>query len=80
MTTKTLIQNAKTTKELKTITKELKVKRYSKEGNELEKYNIRDSYISFKFMEFLQNNFNKLGVNVKYTVASTSMSLFKKLK
>ena len=44
----------------------------------LEKYNIRDSYITYKFAEFLQNNFNKIGGNLKFTIASSSMSLYRK--
>lgn len=43
----------------------------------LETYNIRDSYVTFKFMEFLQNGFNDLGTSLKYTIASTSLNLFK---
>lgn len=54
-----------------------KVSRYSKEGQYLEEYNIRDSYITFKFMEFLQDNINKIGTSLMPTVASISMSLFK---
>lgn len=46
------------------------------ERKELEVYNIRDSYITYKFSEFLQKSFNDLGTNMKYTIASTSMSLF----
>lgn len=46
------------------------------EKKQLEKYNIRDSEITFKFANFLQDNFNELGTNIKYTIASTSMSLF----
>ncbi|MFW6130098.1 MAG: DNA polymerase [Atribacterota bacterium] len=47
------------------------------ECRELEEYNIRDSYISFKFAKFLQDAYNELGTNIKYTVASTSFNLFK---
>lgn len=46
------------------------------ERKQLELYNVNDSYISFKFADFLQNSFNKIGTNLKYTIASTSMSLF----
>lgn len=54
-----------------------KIKRISKEGQYLEKYNIRDSYISFKFADFLNKSFNSIGATMGYTIASTSMSLFR---
>lgn len=54
-----------------------KVLRYTKEGQELEQYNINDSYITFRFADFLQKTFNDLGANMKYTIASTSMELFR---
>lgn len=41
-------------------------------------YNIRDSLISCKFMEFLQDSYNHLGGNLKITVASTSMDCFRR--
>lgn len=44
---------------------------------EMERYNIRDSWVTFKFMEFLIRSFEHLGATFKYTIASTSMSLFK---
>lgn len=53
-----------------------KLPKTKKQYEELEKYNIRDSFITYKFGEFLQNNFNNIGANIKYTVASTSKSLF----
>ena len=53
-----------------------KVNRYSKEGQYLEEYNIRDSLISGSFDEFLQDSFNSMGANIKYTIASTSKHLF----
>jgi len=49
----------------------------NKEKKELEIYNIRDSEITFKFANFLQDSFNKIGCNIKFTIASTSMSLFR---
>ena len=48
----------------------------SVKGKQLQDYNIRDSYISFKFGEFIQKAANEAGTNLKFTVASTSMSLF----
>jgi len=54
-----------------------KIPKNNKEKKELEIYNIRDSYISFKFGVYLQNSFNILGANIKYTIASTSMTLFR---
>jgi hypothetical protein len=53
------------------------VLRYSSKGKYLEEYNIRDSEISCRFADFLQESFNNLGTNIKYTIASTSISLFK---
>lgn len=53
------------------------VMRNTKDGDYLERYNIRDSEVTFKFMKFLEESFNKMGCNLKYTIASTSMSLFK---
>lgn len=47
------------------------------EKEELIKYNMRDSEISAKGLEFLFNSFYKLGSNIKNTIASTAMSLFK---
>ncbi len=44
----------------------------------LQNYNIRDSYISFRFAKFLQDGFNSIGGNLKYTIASTSMGLYRK--
>lgn len=46
------------------------------EKKQLEVYNLNDSYITFKFAEYLQNGFNEIGTNIKYTIASTSKSLF----
>jgi hypothetical protein len=53
------------------------VKQDSIEGNKLEIYNIKDAEISFKFMQFMQKEFNKLGVNIKFTAPSTSLNLFR---
>lgn len=47
------------------------------EKKELEKYNIRDSLISQKALEFIKESFEKLGATFKTTIASTSMSLFR---
>lgn len=43
----------------------------------LEEYNIIDSTITYKFAELLQERFNNLGANMKYTIASTALALFK---
>ena len=45
--------------------------------DEMIKYNLRDSEITYKFMKFLINAFEMLGATFKKTIASTSMSLFK---
>lgn len=44
----------------------------------IEKYCMRDCEITYKFALFLQESFNKLGCNIKHTLASTSMDLFKR--
>lgn len=48
------------------------------ERMELEAYNMRDSEITYKAMKFLQSNFNALGCNMKLTIASTAMDLFRR--
>lgn len=45
---------------------------------EMQNYNKRDTYITYKFTELLQNTFNDLGCTMKTTIASTSMDLFKR--
>ena len=54
-----------------------KVSKNTYRGAELERYNVNDSLISYKFAELLQDSFIDIGTNMKYTIASTSMSLFK---
>jgi len=49
-----------------------------KEWNYMVRYNIRDAEISYKFMEFLQENYNMLGGNLKATISSTSMDMFRR--
>lgn len=49
----------------------------SNDGRILEEYNIQDSKISFEFAKFLQDSFIDIGTNIKSTIASTSMNLFK---
>lgn len=44
----------------------------------LEKYNINDSKVTKYFADFLQTSFNNLGGEMKNTIASTSMDLFKR--
>jgi hypothetical protein len=48
------------------------------ERRELEEYNIRDAMISAKAVDFLQQNFNRLGANLKLTIASTAMDLYRR--
>lgn len=50
----------------------------NKEKIELEDYNVRDSYITYRFMEFLQDNFNNLGANMRITAPSTALDLFRR--
>lgn len=42
------------------------------------KYNINDSLITFTFMKWLQNEYNKLGAELKVTISSTSLDLFRR--
>jgi hypothetical protein len=43
---------------------------------ELEAYNMNDSAITYLSGEFFQDSFNKMGAELKYTIASASMDLF----
>lgn len=49
-----------------------------KEKKILEEYNLRDSYITYRFIQFLQRTFNDMGAKLKVTIASTSMDLYKR--
>lgn len=44
----------------------------------LKKYNIQDSKITKYFADFLQKSYNSLGCQIKSTIASTSMDLFRR--
>jgi len=44
----------------------------------IEQYNMRDSEITFKFAELLQDSFNKMGCKMRITAASSAMDLFKR--
>lgn len=46
--------------------------------DELIKYNINDARVTKHFAEYLQNSFNSLGSELKNTIASQSMDLFKR--
>lgn len=48
------------------------------EIKEIEDYNIRDSEISYKFAVWIQKILNDIGGNMRYTIASSSMDLFKR--
>lgn len=48
------------------------------EWNELKDYNIRDSFISYSFMEQLRKAVNSLGGKMRMTVASTTMDVWKR--
>lgn len=45
---------------------------------EIEEYNIRDSEITFKWIFWFQNVLNDMGGNLRNTIASSSMDLFKR--
>lgn len=44
----------------------------------LEDYNIRDSQITRRFAMFLQDNYNRIGCNLKCTLPSSSMDLYRR--
>lgn len=44
----------------------------------MEKYNMRDSEISYKFTKYLFSEFRKLNTEPKFTIASTAMNCFRK--
>jgi len=46
------------------------------EINHLLAYNLNDSEITFRFMNWLQEEYNKLGCELKVTISSTSLDLF----
>lgn len=48
------------------------------EEQELKNYNIRDSKISCDFMYFLQKGINEAGGNLKITIASTSLDVWRR--
>ena len=48
------------------------------EWQEMKTYNINDSTVTYKFMEWLQTVYNGLGGNLKVTVSSSSMDLFRR--
>lgn len=48
------------------------------EWEELIRYNQRDTEITYKLMELLQEGFNKLGGNLKLTISSTALDIFKR--
>lgn len=41
-------------------------------------YNVRDSTITYKFMEFMQEQYNTIGAEMKTTISSTSLDLFRR--
>lgn len=45
---------------------------------ELEEYNMTDSVITYKFMRFIQGTYNRLDANLKMTIASSTMDLFRR--
>jgi len=44
----------------------------------MERYNLRDSEISYRFIKYLFNEFRKLNTEPKFTIASTSMNCFRR--
>lgn len=50
----------------------------SKQWRELIEYNVRDAEITFRFMEWLQKWYNKLGCALKPTASSSAIDLFRR--
>ena len=55
-----------------------KYPRNKKEWEEIITYNIRDSEVTYRFMRFIQNEYNKMGCEMKTTISSTSLDLFRR--
>lgn len=49
-----------------------------RQWEELKNYNIRDSLISYKFVEFIQYHNNSMGAQLKNTIAGTALDLFQR--
>lgn len=48
------------------------------EIEELERYNLQDSFITYSAIKFLQSGFYNIGAKLKITVASTALDLYKR--
>lgn len=48
------------------------------EWKELEEYNLQDSRVTYEFMSWLQTWYNNLGGNLKPTISSTALDLFRR--
>jgi len=46
--------------------------------SELIRYNLNDSYVTYLFMSWLQKEYNKLGCNLRVTISSTALDLFRR--
>ena len=55
-----------------------KYPRNKKEWEIIIKYNIRDSTVTYRFMQFIQEQYNKMGCEMKTTISSTSLDLFRR--
>lgn len=49
-----------------------------REKEELERYNLRDSEITYKAIKMIQEGFNSLGGNIKITVSSSALDLYRR--
>jgi hypothetical protein len=49
-----------------------------KEWKQLKEYNQRDTEVTYELMKMLQEGFNKLGGNMKITVSSTALDIYKR--
>jgi len=49
-----------------------------KDMEELKIYNMRDSEITYKFMDWLQNEYNIMGANLKVTISSSALDLYRR--
>jgi hypothetical protein len=52
--------------------------RNEREKDYLKRYNINDSRVEYEFMNWLQKEYNKLGCELRVTISSTSLDLFRR--
>lgn len=55
-----------------------KIPQSDNEWKYLKEYNLNDAYISFKFMKFMQDTLHSIGGELKLTISSSSLDLYKR--